>query len=138
MRGTQNVTKRNNGKGAPGGAPFHSLLQPHEQPNAFKDFTTPADNPRAMLMRTVFEDEKKATACALLLHYYDLFDMGDDCAQLVLDKQAAMCSVKGRSTILLLFAITGIVAPSLLSKIGKFGKKLGKVFGQGKDDSDEE
>jgi hypothetical protein len=93
---------------------------------ALRDFVTPAKDRRSMLMRTVFEDEQKARACAIIIFKGGIFNYPQEFYELILDTQAAMCSVKGRSTLLLLMGICQIIAPELLKSLGKLGKKFGK------------
>lgn len=95
---------------------------------ALRDFVNPAKDRRAMLMRTIFEDEQKAKACAIILFKGRIFNYPQEFFDLILDTQAAMCSVKGRSTLLLLMGVCQIIAPELLKAFGKMGKQLSKGF----------
>ena len=94
----------------PGETAMSGVLGGH---NPAKVFTEPGDDAIELLMRTVFKDEKQATAAILLYSKCKKygFQRGiDDLRALC----AARCSIQGRSSAMALQALTGVVAPGYL------------------------
>ena len=86
--------------------------------NPAKVFTEPGDEALDLFMRTVFKDEKQATAAILLYSKCKKykFQRGiDDLMALC----AAKCSIEGRSTAMALMAQTNVVAPGYLENRSK-------------------
>jgi hypothetical protein len=123
---------RSNGKGAESTGNYFDMLTPQEGHNSLKEFTTTPDSPREILQKSYFPDEDKALACCQLLYHFDEFEMPESCDQLLLDCQAAWCSVGGMSTNKLLMAWTGVIAPQLLKLVSgteqNQKRKVGKLF----------
>lgn len=96
----------------------------HVFPSAGKSriFVNPGKDVLELLMRTVFKDDREATAAVMLFskcQKYN-FQRGMDDLKAWL---AAKCSVQGRSTAMALMAETGVVAPSVLQASSKQMKR---------------
>jgi|GEM_PF-2117208 len=81
--------------------------------NPSKVFTEPGDDLEELLMRTVFRDQKQATATILLYSKCKKFNFQrglDDLRAFC----SALCSIEGRSTAMALQGVTGVVAPGYL------------------------
>lgn len=98
----------------------------HVFPSAGKSriFVNPGKDVLELLMRTVFKDDREATAAVMLFSKCQKYGfqrgLGDLKAWL-----AAKCSVQGRSTAMALMAETGVVAPSVLQASGNKMMKRG-------------
>lgn len=127
MSGTdRNMPSTSATTGSPtnGRVPFGSILQRQEGMNALNHFINPPDDLPTLLMRTDFRDEEQADACSIMLFKADIFKYSESFYNLVRYKQTTACSVGGRSTLLLLMGVCQIIAPSLLSGVGKKIKQL--------------
>jgi len=94
-----------------------SLLQQGPGHSASAMFVKPGKDSLELLMRTVLEDDRQATAVVLLYSKCKKYNFQRGIDDLMA-WMAAKCSVKGRSTLLALQAETQILAPSLLNGSG--------------------
>lgn len=109
---------------------WENLAQPQQFPNALKDFTHPGKDPRELLMRTIFKDEREANAA--VLYYSKCIEFGlKEETEIFLNWLASRPSIKGISRRELLMGATNIVAPSLYPGISTFGRH-GQKNGDGR------
>ena len=107
------------GKDAPLRPWLENIQGQTDFPNVFREFVHPGKDPREMLMRTVFTDERKVNASVILLHKFARFRMPPEYYQFILDKLAGQTSIGGRSTFMLLQAACQVIAPSLVKDSSK-------------------
>jgi len=94
------------GKGILDAGRLESLLQNAEFPSVAKEFVHPGKEPLELMMRCYFDDEREVNAAVLYLAKCDEF--GDvEGKKVLLMKLAAKTSIKGKSRLDLLQAVTG-------------------------------
>lgn len=107
---------------------FGGLITPGEQQNAIHVFTEPKEKLEQAFQASWFNTEKRAGNAAMLRYQINLFATTANAEGqkrwetrelLIRDTQSAMCSVEGRSLILALQGITGIIYSNWMSKVSK-------------------
>lgn len=95
-----------NGQGLLRPGAVENLLQNAELPSAAKELVHPGKEPLELLMRCYIDDERELNAAILYLSKCEEFN-DEDGKKLLLMKLAGKTSIKGRSRVDLLQAITG-------------------------------
>ena len=100
-------------------------------PNTLKEFTHPGKDPKELLMRCVFKDERERNAAVLYYAKCMEFDLPAE-NEVLANWLASTVSVRGLARRELLMGGTGIIAPGL------YGVKDRKGRGKNKDGSSQE
>jgi hypothetical protein len=110
---------------------LEGLMNQQQFPNMFKEFTHPGKDPRELLMRCIFKDERERNAAVLYYAKCVEFDLPKE-KEVLSNWLASTVSVRGMSRRELLMGVTNILAPSL------YGVKERKGRGKNKDGSSQE
>ena len=110
---------------------WEGLMNQQQVPNMFKEFTQPGKDPKELLMRCIFKDERERNAAVLYYAKCEEFNLPGEKAVLS-NWLASTVSVHGMSRRELLMGLAGIIAPSL------YGAKERKGRGKNKDGSGQE
>lgn len=112
------LKNKNNGKSQPAGYTpagntagryFENLAHNTEFPNVLKELIKIGADPRDLLMRTYFSDERRANQAVRLLMKFQKFNMSLRFYTMVLNKLAANCSLGGMSRAELVMSHSGVV-----------------------------
>lgn len=102
---------------------WEQMLTQQTFPSVFREFVHPGEDPRDILMRCIFKDERELNAAVLYLAKCREFGLDVE-EKVLLDRLAGSVSVRGLSRRELAMVSTGIIAPSLwgVREWGKGGK----------------
>jgi hypothetical protein len=93
-------------------------------PNVLKEFVHPGKDPKELLMRCIFKDERERNAAVLYLAKCREFNLAEE-EKVLNDWLASTTAVRGLSRRELLMAATNIIAPSLYG-VRQFGNRRGR------------
>ena len=110
---------------------LEGLMSQQQFPNMFKEFTHPGKDPKELLMRCIFKDERERNAA--VLYYAKCVEFNLPAEKEVLSNWlASTVSVRGLSRRELLMGVTNIIAPAL------YGVKERRGRGKHKDGAGQE
>lgn len=110
---------------------LENLFSQQSFPNQLKEFTHPGKDPKELLMRCVFKDERERNAAVLYYAKCVEFDLPAE-KEVLGNWLASTVSVRGLSRRELLMGVTNIIAPTL------YGVKEQKRWGKNKDGNKQE
>ena len=110
---------------------WEGLMNQQQFPNILKEFTHPGKDPKELLMRCIFKDERERNAAVLYYAKCEEFNLPVEKAVLT-NWLAGTVSVRGMSRRELLMGATNIIAPQL------YGVKDRKWRGKNKDGNSQE
>jgi hypothetical protein len=103
---------------------LEGLFNQQQFPSVFKEFVHPGKDPRELLMRCIFKDERERNAAVLYYAKCEEFGLTEE-KQILTNWLASTVSVRGLARRELLMAGTGIVAPTLYG-VREWGKRKEK------------
>lgn len=107
---------------------LEAIFNQQQFPSVFKEFVHPGKDPKELLMRCIFKDERERNAAVLYYAKCEEFGLEEE-KQVLLSWLASTVAVRGLARRELAMVSTGIIAPSLYGV---------REWGKGKDKHKEE